>query len=55
MQLFIVSFSASRLNGLCFFLPPFLSFSFLDFLLVVGEAELEKNEPEATGVELLLD
>jgi len=48
MQSFIISFSASRLKGFAFF---FLSLSFLDFLEVVGEFWLEKNE----GVELLLD
>lgn len=50
IQFFIVSFSASRLNGLAFFFLP-LSLSFLDFLAAAA-LELEKNE---VGVELLLD
>ena len=51
MQLFIASFSTSRLNALGFFLLDFLSF--LDFFVAVGdEDELKKD---GGGVALLLD
>jgi hypothetical protein len=42
MQLFMVSFSASRLNAFGFFLT-FLSFSFLDFLLALADPEPKKE------------
>lgn len=51
MQLFIASFSASRLNAFDFFLLDFLSF--LDFFVAVGDADELKKD--GGGVELLLD
>jgi len=47
MQFFIVSFSASKLKGLFFFFPLFLSLSFLlAFLDAVTGADGLKKEPE---------